>query len=419
MAALMSMTRDQRVKRGVVTWLAAMSVAALAVGCDSLLTKPSLYGTVDVNVTRRNGDVIAGADLILYTGERPMGYGTTDSVGFHEFVDVPEFIYGVRAIPPAGYMRMEDLAASPPTDFVHNLQLQGGEKIAVRFSFLKKGFGTIIAEVTEPDGTPLAHVPVTLYEPTASLRSAVTDAAGRFAFDSILYGNYGVFATRSAAYLDSAETSFLVHDGIFVDEGSRALTSFVFVRCSGSISALVRDESGLPVPGSALTLYNSSRVLDQGPTGADGTRLFEKLGCEDHGVRVQPPIGWTAPEGRGTSFNDGLFIHRGSALTTTLKVQTVTCRATLRVRVADDAAVALGGVPITLYTSTVVYRNVFTGSDGLVVMDQIPCDREYGVRVTPPAGYTVVQARGSSFFDGILFTNGSVVERAFTLVRGS
>ena len=404
-------------RRGLLAAIAGPAIVALLSGCDSLITKPSLYGAVEVNVTRRNGDAITGADLILYTGQRPMGYGITDSVGFHEFVDVPEGVYGVRAIPPAGYLRLEDLAASPPTDFVHQLQLQGGKTLPVRFSFLKKGFGTVVAVVTEPDGNPLANVPVTLYGPASSLRSAVTDSAGRFAFDSTLFGNYGVFARRSAAYLDSAENPLLARDGIIVDEGSRELASFIFVPCSGSISALVRDESGRPVPGSALTLYNSGGGLDLELTGADGTWLFANLGCQSYGVRVQVPIGWTAPEARGTSFNDGLFVHRGKALTTTLNVQTVTCRATLRVHVTDDAAVALGGVQITLYTSTVVYRRVNTGSDGLVVMDQIPCDREYGVRVTPPAGYTVAEARGSSFFDGIHFTNGSVMDLAFTLVR--
>ena len=48
----------------------------MAAACDSLLTKPSLYGTVDVQVRRRNGDVIPGAQIELYRSDRPMAYAT-------------------------------------------------------------------------------------------------------------------------------------------------------------------------------------------------------------------------------------------------------------------------------------------------------------------------------------------------------
>ena len=73
-------------------------------------------------------------------------------------------------------------------------RISGSETLSANFSLLKKGYGTVVAQVTQPDGTPLAHVPVSLYVPAATLRSGMTDATGMFSFDSVFLGNYGVSA---------------------------------------------------------------------------------------------------------------------------------------------------------------------------------------------------------------------------------
>jgi hypothetical protein len=87
------------------------------------------------------------------------------------------------------------------------------------------------------------------------------------------------------------------------------------------------------------------------------------------------------------------------------------------VRVGDDQGTAVAGARLVLYTSVQAYREVITGADGLGTMDQIPCDREFGVYVTPPVGYAVAAGRGSSYFDAILFADGSIVDRTFVLSR--
>lgn len=106
--------------------LAAFTGVLLSVSaCDSLLTRPSLYGAVDVRVTRRNGDAISGASLVLYTFQRPMAYATTDAAGSYRFTTVPEGLYGVGAVPPPGYTSVSD-TLNTAWDFVDQLAVRSG-----------------------------------------------------------------------------------------------------------------------------------------------------------------------------------------------------------------------------------------------------------------------------------------------------
>jgi hypothetical protein len=76
-----------------------------ASSCDFMLTRPPLYSTVPVSVTLANGDPVAGVNLELYTGARPMDYGTTGADGRFTFEHVPLGNYGVFAIGlPPGYV---------------------------------------------------------------------------------------------------------------------------------------------------------------------------------------------------------------------------------------------------------------------------------------------------------------------------
>src|SRR4051812_47976035 len=112
----------------------------LATGaCDSWLTKPSLYNTVQVVATRRNGDPVPGVPVVLYTGQRPMGYGVTDSTGHFTFTRVPQGLYGVLASIPAGYDVTENLIGGPSSTSATDLRVADDTLSPVRFSFLKKG----------------------------------------------------------------------------------------------------------------------------------------------------------------------------------------------------------------------------------------------------------------------------------------
>jgi hypothetical protein len=47
-------------------------------GCGELLQPGYRYARVEVLVITPDAEPLQGVDLILYTGQRPMGYGSTD-----------------------------------------------------------------------------------------------------------------------------------------------------------------------------------------------------------------------------------------------------------------------------------------------------------------------------------------------------
>lgn len=398
--------------------LAITAIALFGAGCDSLLTKPTLYGSVGVQVTQRNGVPIPGVPLRLYTGERSMAYGATDADGRYTFGLVPDGRYGVATSLIPGYARLEGVRPGPPTSYVDQLTVTAGAEAIAQLSLLKQGPGTIVATVTEPGGAPVAGVAVTLYTGAGTRRESVTNGTGHFTFANVPFGNWGVSVLRPAHYLDSAEAPIVHHDDIIVDEGSLDSASFTFAPCTGAIATTVRDDAGAAIPGAAVTLYTSQRSLDSAVADAGGAHQFQNIECANYGVTVTSvPIGWTIVRGRGSSFVDGLFVHRNGTRAAALRVQRVACRGTLSVTVTDNTGATVPGAGLVVYTGSVPYQNGTTGASGALSFPQLPCDREWGVYVTPPATHAVAFGSGSSYFDGIRFTDGQTITRAFVLTK--
>lgn len=394
--------------------VAGLAFVALTTACDSLVTKPSLYGTVTAHVMTRAAAPIRGAGLTLYTGQRPMGYAVTDSSGAYAFVDVPEGLYGVLVTPPAGYVRREAFSAVPvPTDFAHNLHVLAQQHVDTSFIFLKLGAGTVTATVRRSDGTPVPQIVLTLYSPKGALQNAMTDASGRFVFGNVPTGNYGVFARLST---DSGQTSVSTRDGIVVDDGSRENADFTFDPCFGSIAATVLDSSARPVPGAVLTLYTGEGIVSRDTLGVDGTTTRSGLPCDNYGLRVALPVGWTAAEVRGAAFLDNLWLHRNQTLHAALTVSRIG-RATIRVSIIDQFGSAVPNARVLLYSGSGIQRDVTTGADGRATMDQILVNDVFGVRVVNPSTYDATEGLGTSYVDQIRLTDGETRDLIFRFVR--
>lgn len=385
-------------------------------GCESLLTRPGLYGTVTVTAARRSGEPIAGAPLVLYTGQRPMGYGTTDSTGRYTFLDVPEGVYGVYASVPSGYARPEELySVASPSDVVQELRVLGGATRTARFEFLRRGPGSIAVQVSEPAGAPVSDTRVLLFSPRGVVREANTDRDGRVMFAGVPFGNYGVFAERPLAYVDSGETTLPARDGLIVEAGSSEQVRFTFERCVGSIAASVRDQFGGAVPGASLLLYSGAGVQGEYPVTGDRLQLGS-LPCGEYGLRVRLPRGFSATEGRGATFVDGLRIRRGRALQASFTVVRIGS-ASMRIRVVDQTDAPVSGARAVLYTSAGIVRDGRTDAAGQLVFTDILVDGEYGLRVVNPTGYVVEEGRGRTFEDGIRLRDGETRNYTFRFTR--
>ena len=194
-----------KIRRRVSVCAAVLAALALA-ACDALISKPSLYGTITTQVLRRDSTPIAGAKILLYTGQRPMGYASTDSSGTFRFVDIPDGMYGVRITPPDGYLSITDIVGGADSAVVRDgLVLPELGNLLVRFQLLKLGAGNVSALVEDANGQPMSGIRVVLYSSGGSVAEGQTDAQGRYAFSPVPVGNYGVFALRPPAFTDSAE----------------------------------------------------------------------------------------------------------------------------------------------------------------------------------------------------------------------
>ena len=303
---------------------ASIALASLT-GCDRLLTRPSLYNTVKVVAIRRNGDPVPGVGLTLYTGQRPMGYAMTGRDGSFTFTTVPQGNYGVAATVPDGYDVIEHLISAPSSTVRDGLVVANDTLSTVRFTFLKKGPGTITVRVAQLDGTPLSGIPVGLYDPAKLDATATTDSAGRATFNLVPFGAHGVSILRPLFYRDyrvpsDSLTSF--RDNVIVEDGSRDTVVFTLAKCAGTLGALAIDQFGSPVANVATDFYTSTALLKTGKTGVDGQIVYGPVPCAvQFGVRINPPAGYSVAEGRGSSFIDGITLTNGATVTATFHVQ--------------------------------------------------------------------------------------------------
>jgi hypothetical protein len=215
------MLRQGRFK---ATRVAAWSCALLLAGCDAWLTKPLLYNTVDVVATQRNGAPIPGVNLILYTGQRPMGYGATGLDGRFTFKRVPEGGYGVYAGLPGGYDILEHFIPGNISFVRDGLLVADDTLVTVHFTFLKVGPGAIVVRVLQLDDAPIAGAQVVAYDASRQSTQATTDAAGTATFSSLAFGAYSIEVIRPVLYRDPGapgDSLYVVPDTLVVDDHSR------------------------------------------------------------------------------------------------------------------------------------------------------------------------------------------------------
>ena len=291
-----------------------------------MLTRPALYNSVEVIVARRNGQGIPGADLVLYTGQRPMGYATTGADGRYTFTRVPQGVYGVLAAPPDGYDLIEHVLGGPRSDVIAQLYVQEDTLSPVRFTFLKKGPGTVTVRVADAGGAPLPGAIVTLYDPKSEHGSTSTDAAGRASFNNVPFGVYGMILERPLLYRDFravGDSLTSTRDNLIVEDGSRDSVSFVLRKCAGTLRVLAQDDAGLPVTGAPVVFYTAAQQVAVRFTGTDG-RVSNDMPCVvQTGAFIGAPTGYSVASGRGSSFFDGLTFTNGQTLDVTFRLRRV------------------------------------------------------------------------------------------------
>jgi len=164
-----------------------------------------------------------------------------------------------------------------------------------------------------------------------------------------------------------------------------------------------------------MLLYTGPRVEGIQETGDDGETSFVEVGCQDYGLALATTPGWVWEEGRGKSFYDGIIMTPGDERSFTFNVQRRAFE--MHIRVEDQFGGAVPEALLELYTSGGPVTQARTDAEGSLLLEDVPCGQDYGIRIFPPEGYSVPEGRGTSYFDGIIPEADESVLITFVLTR--
>jgi hypothetical protein len=152
---------------------------------------------------------------------------------------------------------------------------------------------------------------VGLYNFAGEVGAALSNAAGVARFDSVPYGNWGVYLDAPDSV--GAQTASRVHvDGLAIEQGALLSPHFVINRCSGVLHVVVFDQDSALVTGYPLQLYTHLGAYKYKSTGAFGPAVFN-VPCGNYGVIAEPHAGFSVTYDRGIGFLDGLTVTNGSS----------------------------------------------------------------------------------------------------------
>jgi hypothetical protein len=170
----------------------------------------------------------------------------------------------------------------------------------------------------------------------------------------------------------------------------------------------VLTDSGAPVPGVGLVLYDWRGDMAYGGTRFDGTYAFRFVPEGEYGVIMGVPAAYRLPDG-AERYQHGIRLA-GSARER-VSFTLVERRGIIRVLVIDEAGDPLEGVGLVLYDDT--GRSWAGVTDAVGIYATEVRIGEYGVRPVAPAGYRSVPA----YVDGIVVEEGEEREVTFSLAR--
>jgi hypothetical protein len=295
-----------------------LAVVAIVGACDGILTHPTPYGTIRAVAQTRTGDPLPGVAAELYTGQRPMGYATTDSTGAVVFTRVPEGLYGVYLTLPDSYTTIGALSGDVGGDVLDGLKLAPTADTTLRFTLLRRGNGRIDARVIDEADRPIADIPVGLYTAREIVTERRTDATGTARFDAVPYGNYGTFAVQPDSF-GFPNAPWVTQDGLLIDRGFVATPTLRLRRCLGRIVVAVRDEHDAPLAGFTVRRFTATQTWPGVTSAADGTALLEGVICGEYGVYLEERAGFRIPWARDTAYVDGLRVGDGVTRAATLR----------------------------------------------------------------------------------------------------
>ena len=349
-------------------------------------------GRIDVSVKDPEGNPVEETKVFLYGPFGDLAEKVVDSSGFVSFDPVSFGNKGIRIVPPQVYLETDG-------GFFYKDALLIDEGWVEEVSFIvDKCLGTLRAGLNDFSGAPVPDYPVRLYSATETVEIKQTETDGIAVFDSISCGNRGLALVEKSGWIFEKGRDLSFHDGIYVKRGTDQTFSFNVQPCSGTLRASVNDVSGAPVPDYPVRLYSATETVEIKQTETDGIAVFDSINCGERALSLVKRPGWIFEEGRDLSFYDVISVTLQSDQA--FSFGGTICSGEISVQVEDQSGNHVSGALLELYAENQTWDEDVTGATGSVTFSNA-CGMDIGVKVTPPSGFTVVQGRGLSFFDGL------------------
>lgn len=266
-----------------------------AVGVD-FVVRDIVPVAVSGRVVDESGNGVGGVTVVVDGTELT---AITESDGRYLFDTVPVGDHVVRVIPPGGFSTADDTRSiSVPEDSEEPITIPPEE------DFVLLANADLSGVVTSPaTGIGVSGAVVTVTDPDGNIvATTVTRPLGEYTIPRLPPGDYTVTIAPPSGYAPLGPTSATV------ELGSESLTDVNFeLALLGSFSGTVRDASGAPVAGVALTLEGPGGTR-QLVSAEDGSYSLGGLAPGDYVLTVVPPEGTQAVDFARRSFG---FLPQG------------------------------------------------------------------------------------------------------------
>jgi hypothetical protein len=287
-------------------------------------------------------------------------------------------------------------------------------------------YGDVAVSVTQRNGDPIPGVGLQLYIGARPMDYGVTGADGKFKFERVPTGDYGVTAVSLPAgyiplnqFFGGPRSDYV--DGLAVAPETTTPAHLVFLKLGrGTIVARVTGVAGVPMAGLMVQLYTFQGPVTNANTDSNGQVTFDAVPMGNYGIIVFRPLQYqgfyyrdfVVPRDSTYSYRDGLFVDDGTR--DSVAVSLSACSGSLQISVSDQTGAPDSAAVATIRTENQVLATLRPANGSTV---SAPCADTLTVSVDPGQGYSVAPGSGSSFIDGITLKSGQTAAVAFHVQR--